>query len=133
MTPLLGPTASLAASLTVQIGYCVSLMASLLLYMHPLRTSLAEMIWSEEGEQSAPVDRSTAAADASAVGDGGSSRAAGSGEKVAAMEHQHYYVLTYGMLAAATLAAISVPGEWLIESSGGVGWGGVLLLWLADG
>ncbi|GBF90578.1 amino acid transporter [Raphidocelis subcapitata] len=134
MAPLLGQRPAVAASLLVQIGYCISLLASLLLYMHPLRTSVAEMIWAEEegaappptaashghgGEGAAPAAGAAATAAAAEVGGGIEGGAGGGGAaevrgaaRAAAMEARHYYVLTYGLLALATLAAISVPDIW---------------------
>jgi hypothetical protein len=134
MAPLLGARGAAAASLAVQVGYCISLMASLLLYFHPLRTALAEIIWqrpasgggsgdSGSGGSSGPAaaanggGNGTAAAAAAQDGSGGAAAAeaagagssSGSSARVAAMEATHYYALTYSLLAAATLAAASVP------------------------
>jgi hypothetical protein len=156
MTPLLGGPAAAAASLAVQIGYCLSLMASLLLYMHPvgggcaragpaaaraaftlpplpiivpitpdqcfphpqLRTSLSEMIWGEDagGAPAAPADAGEDASEDDTGGGGGGGGAAPGG-RAALMEAKHYYWLTYGLLAAATLAAISVPNIWAALSA----------------
>lgn len=89
MAPLLGSTtAAAAAAVAVQGGYAVTVTASFVLFVHPLRTSLAELIWDWRGD--------------AAPGDG----------CVALAEAQHYLSLTYGLLAATTVAAICVPDIW---------------------
>jgi len=181
MTPLLGGRgAAVAAALAVQGCYAVTIMASFALFVHPLRTAVAELIWDRDGESGADgdagavgvngldssvlnggaaahhaaggggggveggssssviADTEAASAAASAVrggvdeldaavkGPAGSSAAAAGG-RVAAMEARHYLLLTYSILAAATLTAILVPSEWL------PGVGGGRLIWRACG
>jgi len=112
MTPLLGSRTATAASLAVQFGYCVSLMASLLLYMHPLRTALAEVIWPDASPGDGGSPGRVTPEEGAAVQVAGGVDGVGMSNKVAVMESRHYYALTYSLLAAATLAAISVPSKW---------------------
>jgi hypothetical protein len=46
---------------TVPAGYLISLLASLLLYMHPLRGCLAEMLWPDDASQLHPATTNPAA------------------------------------------------------------------------
>jgi hypothetical protein len=117
MAPLLGAAPAVVASLVIQIGYVVSLMASFLLYMHPMRTNVAEMIWPPPdvaaGQGAAPAGR-RGSDDEGGGGAGVEAGAAAAGVgagRAAEMEARHYHVLTYSLLAAATLAAVSVPSE----------------------
>lgn len=96
--------------------------------MHPLRTAVAELIWSpgdERGEAivchddndgDLPAGDEEGAAGAGADGSRGWGGGGGSSH-AAVMEARHYYVLTYGLLVAATLAAISVPSELPVAPS----------------
>ncbi|KIY95688.1 hypothetical protein MNEG_12273 [Monoraphidium neglectum] len=118
MAPLLGAAPAVVASLVIQIGYVVSLMASFLLYMHPMRTNVAEMIWPPPdvaaGQGAAPAGR-RGSDDEGGGGAGVEAGAAAAGVgagRAAEMEARHYHVLTYSLLAAATLAAVSVPNIW---------------------
>jgi hypothetical protein len=52
MTPLLGPVLADILSLVIRGGYMMSLVANLLLYVHPLRSYISEMIWPEPDDDS---------------------------------------------------------------------------------
>ncbi|KAI8473728.1 MAG: hypothetical protein J3K34DRAFT_518668 [Monoraphidium minutum] len=123
--PLLGgPRAGRAAAAGLQASYLLIVLSSLVLFVHPLRTAVAEMIWDGRGARGAGGGGEGGGGDplhGQLHGDGGRHdsggawRAGGSGY-VAAMEARHYLALTYSLLAAATLAAIAVPDVWQVLS-----------------
>ncbi|KAI8469238.1 MAG: transmembrane amino acid transporter protein-domain-containing protein [Monoraphidium minutum] len=118
MAPLLGRAPATAAGLSIQFGYVISLLASFLLYMHPLRTSVAEMIWPDheagapDHGDGAPGQRGSDGGAEEEAGAGAPGGGGGGGSRAAAMAARHYYALTYSLLAAAALAAVSVPNIW---------------------
>ncbi|KAF6259971.1 hypothetical protein COO60DRAFT_1509520 [Scenedesmus sp. NREL 46B-D3] len=61
LEPLVGPGLARLLSWSIRGGYLISLLASLLLYMHPLRGCLAEVLWPEDAT---PVHTHSAAAPA---------------------------------------------------------------------
>ncbi|WIA19762.1 hypothetical protein OEZ85_005676 [Tetradesmus obliquus] len=62
LQPLVGPALARLLSWGIRGGYLLSLLASLLLYMHPLRGCLAEMLWPEDALVAFTSHLNTAAA-----------------------------------------------------------------------
>lgn len=143
LEPLLGWRGAVALSATLQGGYFVCILATLLLYMHPLRGCLAELLWpdapcefdTQDRRQQQPVaaagsssgaaaaaaasiqpqDKQQHAGPAAGPGGGGSS----SSSTWRQLEQANYYALTYGLLAAMVLVAVSVSNIYEAVSAVG--------------
>ncbi|WIA40039.1 hypothetical protein OEZ86_013460 [Tetradesmus obliquus] len=70
LQPLVGPALARLLSWGIRGGYLLSLLASLLLYMHPLRGCLAEMLWPDDAlvASTSHLNAAAAAAANSAAG-----------------------------------------------------------------
>lgn len=141
LTPFVGETCGKVVSFGVRGGYILSLLGSLLLYMYPLRSCLAEMVWSKTNLQQGLQNGSMTepAADNmlySAAQDSGHDSAISGmfvvdnasptlerndaipagintdSQYVKKMEMSYFYPLTYGSLLLVLMCAAVVPNIW---------------------
>jgi hypothetical protein len=121
LEPLLGWYTAAVLSWAVRGGYLVCILATLLLYMHPLRSCLAQMLWPEPDRPSshtAGPDIATASSDNEQQQSQQQPQQSPHPESSSVMaperrlwqdlEQAVYYPLTYGLLAGIVLAAVAV-------------------------
>lgn len=124
LEPLLGWQAAVVLSWAVRGGYLVCILATLLLYMHPLRSCLAQMLWPEPDpppSNMAGFDITTASRDNEQQQQQQQSsqlQQLQNQESSSVMvperhiwqdlEQAVYFPMTYGLLAGLVLAAVAV-------------------------
>jgi hypothetical protein len=93
LEPLVGRQAAVLLSWTVRGGYLLCILATLLLYMHPLRSCLAQMLWPDpsEADRQGPPDPAAATAAAVATAATAVAAAAGPQSSDAAAAGDHDY------------------------------------------
>eukprot|EP00775_Hariotina_reticulata_P005172 gene5172-5410_t len=90
LEPATGPFLARMLSWSIRGGYLIALLASLLLYMHPLRGCLAEMIWQKDEEQSGlGIGLQTLEDNNLVQGDGRASNTAGNFSAIGAADTEH--------------------------------------------
>jgi hypothetical protein len=144
LTPLLGPRTAAVLSWLLRVGYMLCIAATLLLYMHPLRASVAELLWPDAQPVSAPAAAAVAAAagggaGVAAVVDGAGEQqhqqqqvqqqqqqqhqCGSAGDASASMwqqlERANYVPLSCGLLAALVLTAVVVDNIFQTVSAVG--------------
>ncbi len=125
MAPIVGQRAAQALNLIVRGGYLVCLLGSFLLFMFPLRTTLAEVLARDSSGSSGSGRSNSSRRDinglqgsisdvgpvpeAAGTDPTGTASADTAADKLVA---RHFYSLTYGLLLLIVAAAVFVPNIW---------------------